>query len=421
MQRILKRFQFDKHSRSRLTFSDATKIRLDNDDAVLMLAVQGYNRATGAPLYATDTDLTVTVAATTPQAAKQWLRFAAEPTASKQPEGAQVRYRLSDGALTRYWSGAAWAEATDPAHWNTEVEIAENISSFPATQELGLVINLLTTDDEVTPTLRAVDVLMDCDLIYFKSIVADSVVPSLRAGIRPIVTFSQRAPGGTKTTLSDAETPWNVLSIAAIYDHDNDPDHATDLLTSYDTTTKAIVLASAVERGTRLLMQLVVEPEIVVNWASQDYIEVSKLPAVVIERIDLAGNIIAGRQEAKDASAQVASVRRHPFRLSMRLAVRLLAESNATMLSMSDSALTHTSTTPLLPWPDVDERLTMIADVDTLLQGKPSLSDEHEAQYALTLHDIHLFLRPEEIVPLVQQVNISCEAPQLQGGALWTG
>jgi len=421
LQKLTKCFIFDSQIRPSLTFSDPAKIRLDSKKGQIELSQQGYERATGLPKYSTDADLYVQIAATNPQALRQWLGFQATPHPSKQPEGTSVGFKLNDGSDTYYWAGAAWAIA-GVSDWNSEEEIAANIETFPATTKtLSILINLATTDELATPFISALDVLMLCDLSYIRSIVSESLIPNLREQIRPLVDFGLRAEGGDKVSLRDVETFFNILEVVEVHDHAGDPNHTTNLFSSYDVQGRVITLSSAVPQGTKLFIRFIAEPEVYLNWASQDYVEVEKIPAIVLDSFGISGNEVFGRQSVINRSNNTSVVRRSPLRLHLEFNVLLLAESNRVLMEMQDEALKYIANNPLLTWRALDEKLTTKMIEEPSLNPRPNLSDKHQAGYTLRIEDIFLWLKPEEALPLIQQFVLTFVTPEQQGGPRWTG
>lgn len=420
-QKLCKQFVFEESNRSLLTISDSTKIRLNAKTNQLELSIQSYNPSTGDPVYSTDTDLTITTWLSNPLALTQWLGFMMEPLTPNQPTNTQVRFKLNDGTNDRYWGGSSWdiAGATD---WNTEDEVSANISSFPATsKQLGVVLNLLTTDGVSTPTVKDLELLYEAEIDYLRSLIVDSLLADLKEGIRPNVDETVRARGGDKLDLRDLETAYNILSVEAVYDHDGDPNHTTDLLSSYNATSKTITLTTSVERGRKMWIVLLVEPEGYLEWGSQDYTEVEKLPAIVIESVDLSGNTVNARFEVKNLNDDTATIRRVPFRLSGEFDIVLLAEKNRTLFSMMDQALTYMATTTELHWRAVDEYVSMYPIEQGLFRQRPTLKDEHTNRFTLRAENIYLWLRPEEVLPLVQNFNVILTDTSLEGGPRWTG
>lgn len=410
--KVAKLFTLKEENRDQLTFSDATKIRLDPKLDQIQLKVQSYEPATGKAVYPLDTDLTVETWVTTPQAVRQWLGFSATPRPSLQPDNTTVQYKLNDGTDDRFWGGSSWdvAGATD---WNDEATIAANIGSFPVTQQLKVIINLATTDQYETPTLEEIALLMNCEIDFLDSIIHDSLIPKLKEQFRPVLRFGLLVEGGTKISLLDVETPFNIIDVVRAYDHVTDPTHTTDILSSYDTTDKTITLTTSLERGTEVRFEYETEPAVYLEWGSQDYTEVEKVPAIVISRVEVEGNQIFGECSVSDISSSQAVVQRFPFRLNLNLDIVLLAEKNRTLLKMWDRAFKYASEVLLLPWLALDEVIgTRLTGLKQAFNPTPNLNDIHQSSFSMLLTDIHLWLTPEETIPLVQTFNLTLEKAQ---------
>lgn len=420
MQKLIKRFVFDRDHYSKFTLSDPSKIRLNVDDNRLELVVQSY-RAWGQPVYSTDTDLTVTTWVTNPNTVQQWLTFNGYPSPASQPSNTLVQYRISDGTDERYWSGSAW-DIAGAGDWNDEDTVSANIAAFPVTtQKLGVVINLVSTDGVSTPTVEAVELLMSCEIDYIRSIVSDAMIPALRSGINPVLDYAMRSTGGTTISLLDQETSFNIIGVDAVYDHDSDPQHTTNLLSSYDAASKTLTLSSSIVRGKVAWIRFQIEPEVYLNWSSQDYLEVEKVPAIAIDSFTLSGNQISACQISPNRTANTAILRRNPFKLRIEFDIILLADGNRTLLAMMDKALAHASTSNLLAWPALDEQISMTVDTEGLFQPSPNLEDKHSARYTVRLDNVHFWLSPEETVNLIQNTSITLTSPELQYGHNWTG
>jgi hypothetical protein len=269
------------------------------------------------------------------------------------------------------------------------------------------VINLVTTDDSITPYVNGVCVMMDAELDYMKSIVGDSVVPALRNSIQPTFDFALDAPGGTTIVLDDLETPYSIIDVTAVYNHTQDPDHLTDLLSSYNVGTKTITLTTAIPIGEVAWIRMQVQPKVYVNWASQDYVQVEQIPAIVINTIIGSGNITAGRAYVKNAFAKTAQLQEAPFRLSLEFEVLLLAKDNGTLLVMQDHGLEFTINNQLLHWPAVDSYISLTPLIGQDFSPRPNLSDKHQSSFVFRLDDIYLWLKQTETVSLVENVNVT--------------
>ena len=88
---------------------------------------------------------------------------------------------------------------------------------------------------------------------------------------------------------------------------------------------------------------------------------------------------------------------------------------------MMDQALEYMATTTKLHWRALDEYVSMYPVEQGLFRQRPTLKDEHANRVTLRLENIYLWLKPEEVVPLVQRLNLTVADQSLQGGARWTG
>lgn len=244
----------------------------------------------GVGTYPTDPDLYVKTRLANPEAVREWKGFEAD-VIHRKIDNAQVTslgFRLSDGTDEFWWSGSAWEINT--TNWNTEAEVSANISMFPITsKKLQIVINLLTTDETVTPELIEVRVLysalLDSEL---EDMILRTLVRELKA-IRPVTRFPvKKAATGTTIDLDDfpLDADYNVVDVDAAFNHTDDPDHVIDIYQSH--TTKAdgrvdvITLSASVEAGKTVWLRLLYKPRVIVQ-TSRDYIEVEHIPALIIE------------------------------------------------------------------------------------------------------------------------------------------
>jgi hypothetical protein len=400
-----KAIRFEEKNRSGLTFSDPTKIRLNPETNRLELKTDTYGD------YPTDADLHVKSWVTNPETLKGWLGFHADPLEQNQPDGTSIRFRLGDGTDEYYHDGGSWVVA-GASNWNTEVEVAANISTFPvAEQKLQVIVNLATTDKTVTPTCEGVCLMMDVDLDYLPSIVGDSLAASLREGMRTVIdhalVFDQ---GGTKISLLDLETAFNVVTVRAAYDYDADPKKLTDIFSAYDPSSKNVTLTTALAAGTKVWLKLEVEPEVYINWGSQDYIEVEKLPAIVVDRIEGNGAQVFGIAHVRDASTKTARVLKRPYRIALLLDIVLMAAKDRPLFTMMDQALVHAHENAVLRWRAVDEQISLKTVTEIDFRPRPDLRDEHGSSYSLRLEEINLWLGPEEARYLVERMNLTLTA-----------
>jgi len=283
LRKIIKSFLFTEDKRSDLTLG--AKTRLDPVAHCLALELDSSGS------YSTDADLNIKTWVANPTSVKQWSGFEVRVTHPKIDGQifTSLGFRLSDGINQRWWNGASWV--IDTAHWNTEAEVAANISSFPATNlKLQVVINLKTTDVRITPLVYEVKVLYKSDIEFQEDIVYRSLVPLLKSEIRPRGRhqFVMLATGSTIDLDDDypIETPYNVVDIDAVFNHTDDPLHLTDLFSSFNSTTQIITLGSSISKDKQVWVDFLWEPEVAVT-TSQDYSEVEKVPSIVLDDINL--------------------------------------------------------------------------------------------------------------------------------------
>lgn len=203
-------------------------------------------------------------------------------------DGDQVGFldlRLYDGTDQRYWNGSTWAVVADVDNdWNTLAEFNTNLSSYTGAS-LAVEIRLRTTDEKYTPELLCV-VLRWTGVVVnvLREWIFETVVASLKAGLRPLTDLTMVAPGGSTITLTATtfDNQPNITDVVAVYDHTNDPTHATDLLSSY--VGGVITLTTPIDAGNIVYLTAEYQPDVAVTTSS-DYPLEAKSPAVWITNI----------------------------------------------------------------------------------------------------------------------------------------
>lgn len=282
-------FDFIDENRAGLTF--VGQIRLNpqlNSGAGALQLVMDTNGD-----YPTTGDHYVVTELYTPRAVRRWLAFQVDIDHVMDGPDVQLTgdgYRLCDGTSHFYWNGSAWVVTTTA--WNTEADIANNISSFPATaRQLQIVARLTTSDRTVTPVLRSIRIAWQGKVEAFEDIVYRSLVPLLKSA-RTIMDFVIKVPMPGGMSL-DVGTPFtssgltaDVVDVEAVFNNNIDPDHYNNLLSSYNPTTRIATLATAVPVGQVAFCRLVIKPQVAIVSTSQDYIEVEKVPALQVRDIE---------------------------------------------------------------------------------------------------------------------------------------
>jgi hypothetical protein len=403
-RKIIKHFDFSEANRSRLTLH--AKVRLDptRDRVLLKETLQGFS---------TDNDLYVKSWIAHPESARQWAGFQAD-VVLPQVDGVQatsIKFRLGDGTNERYWNGTSWVTST--TLWNTEAEVANNIASFPATsKKLQVIANLKTTDASVSPELIRVRVLYLSDIEFQEDYVYRLMVRALRDNVRPIADYPIKlAATGTTVDLDSypLETPYNLESIDAVFNHSDDPGHLVDLFSSYNPTTKVITLSASVEANKTLWVQFVFAPEVAVTTSSE-YHEVAKTPAIILEDVNLVRASEVGWDDSvinKDSGHgwKIPS----PLRGDLEISLLLLADKGLDLHKMADEVKRFCLNNPLVRSPGLDEmyRLWLVKEFD--MANLLKLGDVHTARMNLRLVNVMFALRDAVEIHAVKRFNLTGE------------
>lgn len=281
LKKLIKKFEFIETERNNITLGSGVRLDPVQQRLALASAIDGYPTAA---------DLFAATRLTNPNRAKQWLLFQADVKNFKNQHGAYVtavKYRLSsDGTTQLWWNGGAWTEAS-PGEWNTEAEISANLPTFSiANQSIQVVLNLSTTDPNQTPFVYSVKILYASDLEYQEEYIARSLMPMMREEILPISDYPVKvAAGATSLSLAKIETPYDIKSIDCVYNNTQDPNQLVDLYVSYDSATKVVSWSTPAALNDVIWVRFVYSPVMAMS-TSQDYIEVAKVPAVLIESVD---------------------------------------------------------------------------------------------------------------------------------------
>lgn len=268
--------------RASLTFSDATKVRLNPENHALELKLDASTR------YPTDANLSVRTRTASPEALRGLLLLEVDADLPLDPDGASptsVGLRVYDGTDERWWDGASWAVAA-PGEWNTEAEVNANLASFPVSDRaFGLVFNPVTTDDRYTPSIRGARVLWQGPVDWVDDVLIDSLTATLQDELVYVEDLALPPLEAAAATfdLDDYADDGRlvVADLDAVFDVDADPDLLEDLLSSYDAGARVATLNVAIPEGHRPYVRALVRPSVV--WdTNQDFTEVARLPEVCL-------------------------------------------------------------------------------------------------------------------------------------------
>ena len=283
LKSLIKVFEFQEEERSSLTLGPKTRLN-PNNASLELIAVDNE--------YPTDDDLYVITKTTNPDTVKEWSGF--DVTVSNvfdldDNPLTSVAFRLSDGTDQYYWDGLDWIVNT--TDWNTEQEVADNITAFPPnSKKLAIVINLKTTDKRYTPSLSRIKVLWKSNIEFQEDIIYRSLVRRLKNEIEPIGDYPIRLQSDTDTIdlKNDykLETPYRISGIDSCFNNDTDPDHFVDIFQSYDSVNKVITLNQVLTTGTVVWIKFYWKPMVAVT-TSQEFNEIASVPAIVLEDITM--------------------------------------------------------------------------------------------------------------------------------------
>jgi hypothetical protein len=373
--------------------------------------------------YPTDLDLYVKSRLTSPAQLHQWLGFEVDVrnkfVDTEQVTG--VQFRLSDGTSEYWWNGAAWEVNT--SDWNSEAEVANNISSFgTSTKRLQVVVNLWTTDPSQTPELAGIKVLYSATVnSEIEDLIERSLVPLLKSSLRPLA----------RVTLvkSDAEdddeieipqyridTDYRFVGVDAVFNHTDDPDHENDLYDSHTTrstpsdlwhngTVNVITLSESVDAGKLLWLQLLYEP-VVTLGANQDYYELAHVPALVIERLEYHGRALRGENYVGNRSDGTAVVIGTVLQGRLEMTVAVTTDKIFDSFGMSDELEAFFGGNPLIASVGLDDsyRLRVVGTLDF---STPLVNNELRTwRITAYIEDVLVYVRDERSDYLVNRLMI---------------
>lgn len=370
---------------------------VEYDDKVATFALKTSNNGATGDRYPLDADIYVQTGTFAPTKVREWLRLEvkyATPTNDNGEAVTAVQARLHDGSDQYYWDGAAWVTASD-GDWNTIQEVSDNIGAWTA-EALGVVLNLLTTDPKLTPKVNGFKLLYTVDIVSFKEDwIYDVVVKQLADEIRPLTDYivSQEETG---TTVSAALEGWDIEAIDGIWNEDADPDHATDISSSYNSGTKIATLTGSVDSGAKLFIRASYVPTVAVN-TSPDYIELANNPSITftnIQAIDL-GEVVAYEYVMdRYSDPPTAAILPAPRRYNIDFVAEVVAPLAIDLNRITESLAAFIQNNRVLVSSATGQRasLTIVQDFNTSNQS--SFEEVHTASLAFRLENVYMWHKP---------------------------
>ena len=378
--------------RDALVFSDENLIRMDetlnNKEGAATLK---------APVSQAD-DIYVASEVLQAMSVQQWRGFEVDAEIDADL-GQSINFRLNDGADHYYWDGSAWAVTT--TEWNTSTVINANIGTFPITsKKLGVVANLKTTST-LGPTLRSVSIIMDADFDYYDDIIFRSLVPYFK-NIRFDLDFAYKMTA-TSATIDTAnirfDTPWQIQGVRHAYNLTEDPDRRVDLYSSY--SAGVLTMTEAQDPPSQIAIVFSVEPYVKFASVSQDYIEVEKTPTIIIRDTGVNGTWIHKRTFVRDIAAKTAVTARDPHNETMTFKAEIIAESNVTLLRLSEAMFRYLVNNPSLTSRATGDKYDLIMNRELSYTGIPNPSDLREGSLNFAVKNIPMYVLDAVETPLV--------------------
>lgn len=428
--RVIKQFHFDQgHDidiQSSLTFSDNTLVRWAPEN----FGVQLKRQSTGK--YSDSEDIWFKTWTTNPQAVRKLLMLEIFPEV--QEDGAEVYLRINDGTDDYFWDGSAWS-VPDDGDWNTEAEINANIETFPILPDrtFAIVCNLRSVDDlnEVTPIVTEIRVLMEVHIDFIEDIILRSMMPALKNGITAVGNYAAIPTSSTAvTTIAFGayrkNTPYDITTVERVYDLTADPNLLYNLFSSYNPTTEVITLSSALPKNHRAFIVFRYSPE-VAFITHQDYYEVNKVPALVIQRVEVpvaSSYNSAAREGIVNKTTGAAVVIEDPIKITLQFRLHGITASVVDEMRLMSKVLQFFKMNEYITSTGLDEKYRLFIDKEFRDLSNPNKSDERAFWTQFSIMDIRLPLIATDTYAVMRTtVNISepvvtTEDPVLGGSRL---
>lgn len=408
---MIRTFTFGAVDRASVVLSDATKIRIDGASDTAQLAQQSDGT------YPTAANINITSAIAKPASLRKLVAFQASARNFKNAAQALVtgeQYRLTDGTNQFFWNGSAWV--VDTTHWNSEADIANNIALFSqavTAKKFGVVVNLWSTDQTTTPQLIRIKIAFEVkQQSWMDDIFLRSLVRNLKAQVRPIAEIQWKHVGGNTvdvTTAVDAcGVPFKFASLDSVFNFGADPGLETDLLQSI--TGGVATLSQTLAAGTILRLNVVYIPNVVVLTTSPDFVELDKLPTIIVEQIRTMGAQQAlSSDEVINKSAGTAKQIKRPWSADLEFDIRAVTPNSTDLLRLVEALIDFADDNPTLVSQALDEeyRLQLIDEFDSSISSQGSGVCESTAGFRL--HNVTLLRHSAVDTFAVQRVKVSAK------------
>ncbi len=362
-----------------------------------------------------------------PQSVKSWLAFS---EVSTKPDGTSIFWQLKDGTQALFHNGIAWVAATD-FDWNTEAEIADHMTTFPiADKTVRPIVRLFTVDMFETPVLTEHKFFMGGLFDSWEDFL-DSVLSALETNTSFFSGIARKVVSATTTLNLFTDQLWKsqqsltIADVDAVYDHTADPSHDTDILSSYDANTGAVILTVTVPAGNQIWVRRALRPDIIINYRNSEFIEVAQTPSVIVETIQATGQDETSikRDFAHKSQSQGHRMKDPTLHRTIILTMSVHAGfiqdwsrllSNVQALPRKLGGMLRSSAL------DVEWSITLTKRLLSY-NPKPQFSDLKTAVYELCVKDVHMWLSDVQDLPIVEQFNPTINRKEIVGPFIDSG
>jgi len=403
LRKFIKHFTWREQDRNRITLGANTRLNPITNKAQL--------GTYGTDTYPTDDDLYVKSWIANPTAVKQWLGFYAviDHKTVNNSQVTSAGFRLGDGTDQYYWDGDSWE--IDTTNWNTEAEIANNITTFPVTErKLQVIVNLSTTDETETPELEEIVVaysaLLDSEE---EDIVLRSVIRNMTSNVSCIARFPVTMQT-TGTTLDldgyPIDVDYNIIDVDSVFNHDTDSEHDTDILDSYDSGTKVITLTGSVNTGVVLWIRLIYRP-IIASATSRDWYEVEHIPQIILENVTFLNAIqLPGEDFCGNKSDGSAIIVPGPIQGDLFFTLRCVTDKLVDHYRLSNQIKRYFANNKIIVSTGLDERYRLWLVEEFEEAGTTNENDLHSWVATFRVMDFCVWAKDSEDGYLVQNFNL---------------
>lgn len=405
-KKLIKHFEFIEKNRALITLDSDVRLN-PSENRIELVEVSDVYSSSGV----------VKTWIANPNTVKQWNGFDAIVVHPKNNLGVEITslsFRLGDGTDEYYWNGAAWE--VNVVDWNTEAEIATNISSFAVTEKkIQVIIKLTTTDQDYTPFLSGIKILWSSDIEFQEDIIVRSLIPALRNQIRPISEYPVSLLTTTDTidmTSSNVsasfplKTPYNLIGIDSVFNHTDDPNHQIDLFSSFNPSTKVITLSSSVNSGKILWIRFTWEPEVALS-TGQDYDEVEKIPAIFISDVNAINEKTSlSYDSVRNKNAGTAVKIHSPRQRDLDITLRLLTNKQSDLQKFADEIRKFFDNNIQLTSIGLDEKYYFHQTSDFDSRTSSNQKEIFGGNFGCRVVSVLFYTKQEENVYIVQDMNL---------------